>query len=261
MLTRVTVALATVSAAVALLAGCTSSPSPSPAHSTRSPAGTAGPGSTPTPDALADKLNAALDGLTSAHLDIDAGGLGGTSTADVALAHGQATAVDVRLTQSGQPVEEVSVGGTSWVKVPGTTGKPWVKVSPTSSNPIAKALSSPISVIGFVSSLGIVADLVRSSSELAEQGSEPVGGVSTTHYTMRLNPKQVQSSPQLSGLLAALGSNPIPVDLWLDGQDRPVKFTIQVAIGSTQFPITVAVSKFDAPVSIAAPPADQVAAD
>jgi hypothetical protein len=260
MLTRLLGTVAVVSATAGLLAGCTSSSSPSsPPSAGAAGSATTGSGPAPTAAGLADQLNTALDALTSAHLDIDAGGLGGKSTADVALDHGQATAVDVHLTESGKPVEQISVGGTSWVKVPGASGKPWIKVSPTSSNPIAKALATGISVVGFTSSLGVVADLARSSTDLVDRGSEPVNGVSTTHYTMKLNPKLVKSSPQVSGLLSALGSTPIPVDLWLDAQDRPAKFTIHVAIAGTQFPVTVAVSRFNSPVSITAPPPSQVA--
>jgi len=55
----------------AALAGCSSSSSGAPTGRTVEPA------------ALAARLDTALTALTSAHLDIDAGALGGTSTADV----------------------------------------------------------------------------------------------------------------------------------------------------------------------------------
>lgn len=258
MRTRLIPALAAV-AAVALVGGCSGSPSSAHDTATSGPGSTAGAtGSTISVATLAQRLDAALNQLTSAHLDVDAGGLGGTSTADVTLASGHATASDVHLTQSGQQVEEITVGSTSYVKIPGTSGQPWVKVSPTSSNPIAKGLATGISVAGLTSSLGIVTDLVRSSSDLAVTGSEQVDGVATTHYTMKLNPKQATGSPQLTGLLAVLGSSPVPVDLWLDSQDRPVKFTIHVSLGGVALPVTVQVSKFDVPVSISPPPAAQV---
>jgi hypothetical protein len=263
MRTRLVAGVAALATA-ALLAGCSGSPSPTSATAATGPArsGAQASGSAISVATLARHLDAALNQLTSAHLDVDAGGLGGTSTADVALSAGHATASDVHLTEQGHRVEEITVGGTSYVKVPGPAGgKPWVPVSPTSGNPIAKALATGISVAGLTSSLGIVTDLVRSSSELAVAGREPVGGVAATHYTMKLNPKQATGSPQLTGLLAVLGSSPVPVDLWLDAQDRPVKFTIHVSLGGVALPVTVRVSKFDAPVAIAAPPAGQIATD
>jgi hypothetical protein len=247
-------------ATVALLAGCSGSPAHDAAATGTGNSSTGASGSTISVTALAQHLDAALNQLTSAHLDVDAGGLGGKSTADVALSGGHATASDVHLTEQGQPVEEITVGGTSYVKVPGASGgKPWVQVSPTSGNPIAKALATGISVAGLTSSLGIVTDLVRSSSDLAVTGREQVGGGAATHYTMKLNPKRATGSSQLTGLLAVLGSSPVPVDLWLDGKDRPVKFTIHVSLGGVALPVTVQVSRFDAPVSIAAPPAGQIA--
>jgi outer membrane murein-binding lipoprotein Lpp len=80
--------------------------------------------------ALAAKLGTSLNALKSAHLDIDAGSLGGTSTADVMLDNGQATATDVKVSQSAGQVEVVTVDGTSYAKrPPNTSDKPWVRVS------------------------------------------------------------------------------------------------------------------------------------
>ncbi|MGH3630989.1 MAG: hypothetical protein ACRDRL_26545, partial [Sciscionella sp.] len=90
-----------------LAAGCSSSGGSKP-HDDKAPDATA----------LAAKLNTSLNALTSAHLTIDAGSLGGNSTADVLLSKGHATATDVHLTQGGADIEVRTVDGKSYAKLP-----------------------------------------------------------------------------------------------------------------------------------------------
>jgi hypothetical protein len=207
--------------------------------------------------ALASRLDTALTSLTSAHLDIDAGALGGKSTADVQLAGSRSTATDVHLTQSGLQVEVVTVGGSSYAKIPtaaNDSGRPWVAVDAGSNNAIAESLATNVSVSDVTTSLSVVSGLVRSAADVREVGSDRVGGVDATRYTMKLNPQKGTGNSTLDGLLKTLGSTSIPVDLWLDGSDRPVKFTLHIALGGTALPVTVAISRFDAPLTITAPP-------
>jgi hypothetical protein len=220
-----------------LVAGCSSS--------TPKKAG----GSSVAPSALAGTVDSALAGMTSAHLDIDAGSLGGTSTADVQLDHGAAKATDVHLTVSGTQVEVVSVGGTSYAKVPGAV-KPWVVVSPDSSNAIAKSLATNTGVTDVLTSLSVLTGLVRSSSDVHRDGA---------HYTFTLHPQHGTGNAKLDSMLQLLGSTPVPAELWLDGSNRPQKLVLHIALGGSQFPITVGISKVNAPVSIQAPPASEVA--
>ena len=249
-------ALAGLLASGPALAGCSSSSGTSK-HGT----GTTSASTTAVdPSALAGQLDSALDALTSAHLEIDAGALGGQSSADVALKDGHATATDVHLSANGQPVELITIGDTSYAKLPTAAepGKPWTKFA-AGTSPSIPGLGSGLTVTSLASSLSVVTGLVKSSSDLTNAGTAQVGGVTTTHYTMKLNPKAGTGNSQLDSLLGLLGSTQIPVDVWLDAQHRPVRFTIQVSVGGAGFPITVQVSKFDAPVSISPPPAAQVA--
>lgn len=221
-----------------VLAGCSSSSSPKKSSAS----------SVASTD-LAGKLTTALDGITSAHLDIDAGSLGGKSTADVQLSRGEASATDVHVTQSGQDVEVVTVGGKSYAKVP-NAAKPWVLVSPTSSNAIAKALATNTGVSDVLTSLSVLVGLVRSSHDVKDLG----GG----HYTFQLDPRKGSGNAKLDSMMQALGSAQVPVDLWVDDHTRPLKVVLHIALGGAQFPITVLISKFGEPLSIQAPPAADV---
>ena len=240
---RRTALLACSTAAVVLVAGCSSSGSHPKASGSGVSAAT-----------LADKVSAALDGLTSAHLDIDTGSLGGKSTADVQLKAGAATATDVHLTESGTPVEVVTVGGKSYAKLPNASGKPWLPVSATSSNATVKSLATTPGVTDVLTSLSVVSGLVRSAQDVADKGTDSTGH----HYTLSIDPKKGTGNPRLDGMLSLLGSTKIPADLWLDAKTRPVKVVLHIAFGSGNFPVTVLASNVDAPLTITAPSAAEV---
>lgn len=240
---RRTALLACATTVVVLVAGCSSSGSPTK---------TSGSGTSAA--ALADKVSAALDALTSAHLDIDTGALGGKSTADVTLKAGAATATDVHETESGTPVEVVTVGGKSYAKLPNAGAKPWLVVSPTSSNPTVKSLATTPGVTDVLTSLSVVSGLVRSAQDVKDRGTDATGH----HYTLSIDPKKGTGNSRLDGMLSLLGSTKIPADLWLDPKNRPVRIVLHIAFGSGNFPVSVQVSNFDAPLTITAPSASEI---
>lgn len=259
--------IAALALAGTVLAGCSSSSSPSTPPSTagggsssqQTSGGTTATGGTAA--ALADRVGAALNALKSVHLDIDAGGLGGKSTADIMLTGGHATATDAHLTENGQRIEMITVGGQSYAKLPAgsnPSGKPWLAISGDSTNPMINSLTSGLNIAAMASSLDVVTALMRGSTGLQDKGPDTVDGVSATHYVMTLSPANKTGNAQLDGLLSSLGGSVIPLDFWLDSSSRPVKFVIHASFAGTSFPVTVQASKFDAPLSISAPPASQV---
>jgi hypothetical protein len=243
--------IAVLAAGGVLLAGCSSS---------------GGGGGTPTPSdtgvagELAQKVQRGVGGLTSAHLDVDAGALGGTIAGNVSFANGQTTGSDITIHQTGSTIEVITVDGTSYAKLPGahnTSGKPWVKVSPTSSNEFVRALAGQLALTNAATSLGSLTGLLGSAAtNVKDVGAEQVGGAKTEHYSLSIDPGKVTGD--IGTALGATGAHSIPVDMWIDAQGRPVQIKISVPLGSQQLPLVIKVSKFDAPVHIAAPSADQV---
>lgn len=239
-----------------LLAACTSSGDKQ--GPTTSPPGS---GTATSPAAqLADKVRHGVEGLKSAHLDVDAAVLGQKITGDVMFADGRTTASDLTIDQVGTVVEVITVGTTSYAKLPGaqnTSGKPWVQVSATSGNEYVRALAGTLTLTTAATSIGSLTGLLgTATTSVKDSGSEQVGGVTAEHYALTIDP--TKATGDIADALSAAGKDPLPVDLWLDAQDRPVQIKIAVPFGQQSFPLLVKVSKFDAPLDISAPPPDQV---
>jgi hypothetical protein len=89
-------------------------------------------------------------------------------------------------------------------------------------------------------------------------GTEQVNGAVATHYSLMVDVAKVHGAGLTEAAKAALtqaGITKIPVDVWVDSHNRPVKmsekFTVQGQIVSTE----ATVGQFNQPVTIAAPPA------
>ncbi len=249
--------LAALAVAPLLIAGCSSdgkaSPKTSAAPSSAGPAADAA--------GLAASLRKGTADLTSAHLDADAGVLGGTVAGDFAMSGGKTTASDVTIDQGSGAIEIITVGDTSYAKLPAahnTSGKPWVKVSADSTNEYVRGLAATTTITAAATDLAGVTGLVeKAATSVQNKGSAKVGGVDTTRYALTIDPTKAPPGP-LAETIGLLGNDSIPIQLWLDSKDRPVKVVITVKLGSQSLDLIVGLSAFDEPVTITAPPADQV---
>lgn len=108
------------------------------------------------------------------------------------------------------------------------------------------------------------------SSDVTEVGTETLRGVETTHYRATIDlAKALADAPAgardgARDLLERAGTPTIPVDVWLDAQDRVRKYTMQVdgssfGAESSSVAVTYEFYDFGAPVDVSAPPADEVA--
>jgi hypothetical protein len=198
--------------------------------------------------AVADKIRGGLAGLTSAHIDVDAGALGGTSSGDFTFADGVATASRITLGSGSDKTEVITVGNTSYAKLPAgrnTSGKAWVKVSQDSSNEFVRGLAGTLSVTRAAASLPAIADLAATATSVKADGNT---------YTLLIDPSK-SSGTTLGTLLGATGQSTVPVQVTLDDKGRPVRIRVDLKLGN----VDITISDFDAPVHIGAPPADQVA--
>jgi hypothetical protein len=246
-----------VGASIVLLAGCGSATDGS--GSSAAQAGAARPAAAtsaaaPSITDLATRVAAAVAGATSVHVtgSVPAAALPvpiGEVDGDVALSSGKPTAAAVT---AGKYALRY-VDGTAWVTLPGAdAAKPWTVVSPNSSNPVVAMAASKLG--GLQDALNGLdpSKVLSAASDLEEVGPAQVGGAAATEYSFTVDPAALAGAFGVADSRAA-GLGPVPVQLWLDGSDRPVKLTANPTVKGEKTPVTVALSKWNAPVSIAAP--------
>jgi hypothetical protein len=202
-------------------------------------------------------VTTAQQGAKSAHLEasIDAAGQSVKMSGDVSGFKGIASAtMDLKVQAAGKHLELRLVRKVLYLHGLGTAvshGKSWLKVDLNDPrNPLSKILDTagPQSMTMYL----------RAVKGLRDRGTETVDGVKTHHYTVTIDTaKALSANPALKGQhLSKLGMpKTLTTDAWLDGDNRPVKLTVDIA---KFFTFEAHISKYGEPVSVHAPPAAQV---
>lgn len=236
-------------AGVMSLTGCGGSTAPTAALSSTAPtaASSATPTSspTPTPDGpLGARLSAALASaksgrakMTVATTDKSGKPQTMTSTSEFVVVGDQRN-VKTSIAVGGDTLDLLIVDGATYLKdpAPKTGAKPWLKLDPKGKDLMSLLMGSIFAVLGdptvllssgwekaAVSKVGVEADL--------------------THY-------------RISGLEQGQAA-----DLWVDGQDRPMKLTATTpgaTAGASGGQMEIVYSDWGAAVTVTAPPSDQV---
>lgn len=256
-----------IAAAVAL-AGC----GPTGSTSSTGSAGTAA-SSTSAPRTQAPPTDAAglgrflKDGaqkIHSAHLSMNvaAGEQTITATGDETLAHGKLTGLDLAEQVPGAgEIRILITGGKTYAKLPESldhSPEPWVLVTTQSTDPIVARLASSLEQVQQSASLDQFRMFTGAASGLVVKGQEDVGGHPATHYALTVDVTKLPDGVAGKQELASAGVSTLPIDLWVDGQGRPVQLREQLTVQGQQVSTEVTIGDFDAPVTITAPPADQV---
>jgi hypothetical protein len=254
--------------AVALVA-CSSTTDGSPTTSPPATGSSGSSGSTGGEPAgtqeFSDRVVAALQSVSSVHVEIvtSLSGQPLTVGGDETIAGGKLTGYRFSETLPGSstPLVLVFTGGKTYVQPPASlndTGKPWILVSPTSSNSFARTLATTLGQLQSSASVDSFGVLALASSDLRTIGDETVDGVEATHYAFTVDVAKLPGTFTGKTALQQAGVTSIPVDLWLDAQNRPVKAVQKVSVNGQQTSTTVSISDYNKPVTITAPPADQV---
>lgn len=212
---------------------------------------------------LSSTLKAGVGKLASAHFVIT-GTVSGqplTGSGDQKVDNGTLTGLQA---QAKLPVVGdvgIVVDATKrYVKVPpplATAARPWVRVTADSKNLVVKQFAGLLDAALAAGDLGGLADLADAATSTRKVGSDPVDGTPATRYAIVVDPAKLPDK----AASVALGTATIPVDLWVDAQDRPLRVHAKLAVVGQPVEVTVTFSKYDAPVTITAPPASQIAPD
>jgi hypothetical protein len=155
------------------------------------------------------------------------------------------TPANMKMTMSigGQDMNLLLVDGVMYIESPQAPGKFLTYELNDPSNPLGSQLTDQLDP---AASMAKFAEAVSSVTSL---GEEDIEGQSADHFVMTIDTSKLATASPAAGLPGELKA-----DVWLDGDDRMVKSSIDM--GAATYDATM--SDFDKPVEISAPPADQV---
>lgn len=207
----------------------------------------------------ADLAKRMLDAMTSAgSMRVKNEGVNGAgaSTADVVIKDGKASShstVDVM----GSSMEIISLnnGSEVYLKAPSMGLAEWTKVEATSTNPIVQSMSASLAQMKDLMDPAAGLDVYAKAGDFTVAGTEEINGVKATKFTGALPVDALVSAMGAQGeaLKAQLGTEPIPVEIYLDEKDRPVKISQTMTVAGQTITSATTYSDFGADITVAAP--------
>ncbi|MGW4486908.1 hypothetical protein ACWEOE_24060 [Amycolatopsis sp. NPDC004368] len=194
-------------------------------------------------------------------------------TAGAVVSHGQGeaafgtggTALRMTTDYLGEPLELRFVAQSLYAKVPASaldqvTGrKPWVKVSPDGSDPFSQVLGGSLAQLAEQNDPARTLEEVRTAGTLTASDTTTLDSTDATHYRVDVDLSRLGDELP-AGLPAGTGTK-VPLDLWLDGENRPLQLVLDlspVLAASGPARITARYSDWGKPVTVTAPAADEV---
>ena len=197
--------------------------------------------------AIADfvaRIQHGIENTKYAHVEFSmdgaTGGMEGQGDTDYTV-----TPANMKMNMSigGQDMNLLLVDSVMYLESPQAPGK-FIKYDLSDpSNPLGSQLTDQLDP---AASMAKFAAAVSSVTSLGEQD---IDGQSADHFVMTIDTSKLATTSPAAGMPAELTA-----DIWLDGDDRMVKSSID--LGDATYDATM--SDFDKPVDITAPPADQV---
>ncbi len=170
-----------------------------------------------------------------------AGGMEGQGDTDYTVTPAN---MKMTMTVGGQDMNLLLVDSVMYIESPQAPGK-FLKYDLTDpSNPLGSQFTDQLDPAASM------AKFAQAVSSVTSIGEEDVDGQGADHYVMTIDTSQLGTASPAAGMPAELKA-----DVWLDGDDRMVKSSIELGQGTTY---DATLSDFDKPVDISAPSADKI---
>jgi hypothetical protein len=247
------------------VAGCSTSGAGHPSGNNATSTTSASPALPPATDAagLAELLHRGISSVSSVHLALNVTTPSQTinSDGDVKLAGGTLQALDITEELAAVGKRRLLIVGQATYAQLGTAnpaGKPWLLVTPDSANPTARNLAMSLEAVRSTASLDHISAFASAARSVTLAGKESLNGTPVDHYSIQVDVAKLPNDTPGRAPLLATGITTLPIELYVDGQGRPVKATQDLTVQGQHTTTVIAFSKFNEPVSITAPPPDQV---
>lgn len=150
-------------------------------------------------------------------------------------------------------------------------GKAWLKIDANDDNPIAKALGGMTEQMSKNADPRATLEQFEKAGEITDTKEEEIDGQQTTHYTVTVDVEKLAANQEDPTMKSAMdqaikgGLKDFPVDVWINEDDLPVRFTMDMPTPdpttgtSTSVKMQIDYTDWGKPVEITAPPAGEIA--
>lgn len=210
----------------------------------------------------------------TAHMTItaDAAGQQLSGEGDLQMS-AEASAMSMDMTTPEGTMSMVLLDNVFYLKLPQELepGKAWLKIDANDDNPIAKALGGLTEQMSKNADPRATLEQFEKAGEITDSKEEDLDGTATTHYTITVDVEKLAANQEDPAMKSAMdqaiegGLKDFPVDVWINEDDLPVRFTMDMptpnpATGKSEsVKMQIDYTDWGKPVEITAPPAGEIA--
>ncbi|GLW95318.1 hypothetical protein [Actinokineospora globicatena] len=261
--------LAAVAVAAALtLTACTSGSTQSGGTVAAAPSSEAKKSGFDTLRGLSDAVKAKSTNAKSAHFTFTGDMAGQSMTGEGDFTFGATPNMQMAMKTPDGDVELRLIGTLMYVKTPTEVepGKSWVKLDLTDKdNPLVAMLGKSLEQARQVDPAATLVQLA-SVGEITAVKAEDVNGEKATRYSVTVDTAKLKGKAGEMGMeeasvaeLEKIGVKSIPADIWINGDDLPVRYRMELPVQSQKVTIQADYTDWGKAVQITEPPAAEVA--
>ena len=224
---------------------------------------------------LAKSIGEQTADTNTAHMKIsaDAAGQKLSGEGDLRMSE-QDSAMSMDMTTPEGTMSMVLLDNVFYIKLPTELepGKSWLKIDANDkSNPMAQALGGMTEQMSKNADPRATLEQFEKAGEITDTKEEELDGKQTTHYTITVDVEKLAANQEDPTMKSAMdqaiqaGLKDFPVEVWIDEEDLPVRFTMDMptpnpATGTTEsVKMQIDYTDWGKPVDITAPDPSEIA--